>query len=111
MYLTHCYAHTSKHVKFLSESLKGADMSLWNTAKALDLKSRVVPVMTTNYSYYHDGVAHLVQPAFHPFNGGGTGSFEFSEMGARWGNEMPEDKVTWLNESGSGRDKSEDKSK
>lgn len=44
--LNHCYNHTNANANFLPDSLKGADMSLWNTAEALGLKTKVVPVMT-----------------------------------------------------------------
>ncbi|KAK3722919.1 hypothetical protein LTR37_002064 [Vermiconidia calcicola] len=54
LWLTHSYAHTNKHVNFLPGSLKGADMSLYNTAQALGLKCLVVPIMTLEYGGYHD---------------------------------------------------------
>lgn len=99
MYLNHCYAHTSAHVNFLPDSLKGADMSLWNTAKALGLKCQVVPIMTLPYNYEHDGDTHLYEPKFHRFNGGSYGGFQVGEC-EEWGYEMPETKVSWLNSSG-----------
>lgn len=46
VWLTHAYAHTSKHNNFLPSSLKGADMSLYETALALGLHCKVVPVVT-----------------------------------------------------------------
>ena len=45
IYLTHAYAHTSKHSNFLPASLKGAGMSLYETALALGLRSLIAPVV------------------------------------------------------------------
>ena len=100
LYLNHCYAHTSAHVNFLPDSLKGADMSLWNTAKALNLKCGVFPVMRFPYNYHHDGDTHVYEPKFGKFNGASYGGFQLGECGESWGYEMPDTKVTWLNTSG-----------
>jgi hypothetical protein len=54
VYLTHCYAHTSAHVNFLPDSLKGADMSLWSTARAHGLKTKVVPIMANDWGWNED---------------------------------------------------------
>jgi hypothetical protein len=92
VYLTHCYAHTSAHVNFLPDSLKGADMSLWNTAQALGLKTKVVPTMSADWGYYDEDATHQYQSKFSVFNGQGFSGHEES-----WGHGVPESKVKWLN--------------
>ena len=71
-------------------------MSLWNTAQALGLKCRVVPIMPGSRYYYDDeGPSHRFASNFHQFIGGGP----YDEEEA-WGQNVPENKVTWLNDNG-----------
>ncbi|USW58716.1 hypothetical protein Slin15195_G120350 [Septoria linicola] len=66
VWLTHSYAHTNKHVNFLPDSLKGADMSLYETASELGLRCDVVPVITHS-GYGEDGLAPLADVKFRHF--------------------------------------------
>lgn len=96
VWLTHAYAHTSKHNNFLPGSLKGADMSLYETAHALNLRCEIVPVIPEGgYSYgYGDGMVDIFQPGkFGPLT---TGEIYEGE-GDRWGQSMPMGKYTWVN--------------
>lgn len=96
IWLTHAYAHTHKDLNFLPDSLKGADMSLYNTAQALGLKCRIVPVMSLP-NYGDEQPTHIYEPTLRTFNGGASGDFTLDEYGPYWGYEMPESKITWLN--------------
>lgn len=110
VWLTHAYAHTSKHLNFLPEALKGADMSLWNTAQALGLKCLAVPIMTIS-SWRGNGL-RVAEPTFRTFNGPSSGDFSLDVNGPDWGQKMPESKITWLNdasEDAGGEDKSKGK--
>ena len=108
VWLTHSYAHTSKHLNFLPDSLKGADMSFYETASALGLWCRVVPIMKGGYRYYYDrDGALLMASKSHGFNEGKNSSGNINgEDGIGFGSEMPVGKVAWLNPSPK-KDKSE----
>ncbi|KAI5360171.1 putative prolyl 4-hydroxylase alpha subunit, Fe(2+) 2OG dioxygenase domain-containing protein [Septoria linicola] len=95
VWLTHSYAHTNKHVNFLPDSLKGADMSLYETASELGLRCDVVP-MITHGGYGEDGPARLADVEFRHFNGGMNGSGNLSEYEG-WGYDVPTGMVTWVN--------------
>jgi hypothetical protein len=45
IWLNHSYAHTHRLLNYLPHSLKGADMSLYETVRALGLEYELVPVM------------------------------------------------------------------
>ena len=109
IWLTHAYAHTSKHLNFLPEALKGADMSLWSTAQSLGLKCVAVPIMTL--ASYFDGDTHVFEPRFRTFNGATSGNVALDECGPYWGYEMPEGKITWLNDAPKMQEGEKDKSK
>jgi hypothetical protein len=98
VYLTHCYAHTSAHVNFLPDSLKGADMSLWSTARALGLKTKVVPIMVNDWGWNEDDDSrHQYQSNFDVFNGSNSRTDDEQD----WGAGIPEPMVTWLNATSS----------
>jgi hypothetical protein len=95
VYLTHCYAHTSDHLNFLPNSLKGADMAFWNTAKALNLNCEVVPIM-----YIPKEDFHLYEPEFNSLFSKASGKYKIDEyyQWPGWGHKIPEyAKITWLN--------------
>jgi hypothetical protein len=95
VWLTHAYAHSTKQNNFLPASLKGADMSLYETAIALGLRCQVVPVIPDGgYSYEGDGVIDV----FEPRNFGPLVTGEIYEGdGEKWGRPMPAGKYTWVN--------------
>jgi hypothetical protein len=94
VYLTHSYAHTSAHNNFLPDSLKGADMSLWNTARALGLMNRVVPIMYFDWDWNEDEDSrHQFESKFDVFNGGNQRTHDEED----WGSWIPGRIVTWLN--------------
>jgi hypothetical protein len=96
VWLTHAYAHTTKHTNFLPDSLKGADMSLYETAIALGLKCRVVPVGSKpEYDHEEGGKVDMFAPGrFGPLLTGERG--EYYEVGD-WGRPMPQGRYTWVN--------------
>jgi hypothetical protein len=57
IWLTHSCAHTINHINFLPSSLKGADMSFYETTCDLGLWCRVVPVIQVECgsSDYYEG--------------------------------------------------------
>jgi hypothetical protein len=84
-------------------------MSLWNTAQALGLRCKVVPIMRGSRVYEeedpyrmdnddeeeHDKRPyHLFQSKFQPFARGDMVT-EDDEKDT-WGHKLPENKVTWL---------------
>jgi hypothetical protein len=95
VWLTHAYAHPTKQNNFLPASLKGADMSLYETAIALGLRCQVVPVIPYGgYSYNYDGKVDIYKPNnFGPLV---TGVI-YEGDGDRWGRPMPSGKYTWVN--------------
>jgi len=73
-------------------------MSLWNTARALDLQCRVVPIMPGPDYYDEDeGYCHLFESKFERF-GRGRDMGDYGDDS--WGQKLPEWKVTWLNDKG-----------
>lgn len=66
-------------------------MSLWNTAKALDLKCEVVSVSEK------DGGTHVYGSRFSGFEASDNlyGDWD-DERGPSWGTKIPASKVTWL---------------
>lgn len=95
LFLSHPYVHTSAHGDFLPDSLKGADMSLWNTAQALDLRCRVVPIMVHNYKRRSFG---LFRPKFERLSRGHL--VDEDDEKQLWGHCVPGHKVKWLNDDG-----------
>ena len=95
VWLTHAYAHSAKQNNFLPASLKGADMSLYETAIALGLRCQVVPVIPDGgYSYNYDGKVDIYEPGnFGPLV---TGEI-YDGDGDRWGRPMPSGRYTWVN--------------
>lgn len=95
IWLTHAYAHSTKNNNFLPASLKGADMSLYETAIALGLRCQVVPVIPNGgYSYGEDGQVDIYEPGnFGPLV---TGQIYEGE-GNTWGRPMPTVRYTWVN--------------
>jgi hypothetical protein len=55
--LTYAYAHSTKQNKFMPTVLKGADMPLYETAIALDLRCQVAPVH--GYDNVKEGIRML----------------------------------------------------
>jgi hypothetical protein len=103
--LTHSYAHTNDTYNFLPNSLKGADMSLLNTAEALGLKCKLVPVM--EHEHYGDGgdvVVRLYKNSFEMMRDGGDyeGFLLDEENYTRWGEKLPKGQITWLWHGNSG---------
>jgi hypothetical protein len=96
IWLTHAYAHTTKRSNFLPASLKGADMSLYETALALGLRCRVVPVGSDpEYSYEDDDEVDMYAPGkFGPLVTGERGDDSECED---WGRPMSQGKYTWVN--------------
>lgn len=97
VWLNHSYAHTNKHLNFLPSSLKGADMSLYETARALGLQCLLGPVITADFSW-EEMSNHHVASKFYGFNEGDNGSGNLDpEGGEGFGVELQEGKVTWIN--------------
>lgn len=95
VWLTHAYAHTSKHNNFLPDSLKGADMSLYESALALNLRCEVVPVIPDGgYDYEYGDKVDIFEP--NHFGSLTTGEIYEGE-GDNWGRPMPTGKFTWIN--------------
>ena len=112
IWLNHSYAHTSKHLNFLPSSLKGADMSLYETACGLGLKCVLVPIISLESYYHRDETRHVFQGRFYGFNQGQ--SADGASLGDEyecWGSDMPESKVTWLNDYPKRKDESEEEKK
>ena len=88
--LTHSYSHTNAHDNFLPGSLKGADVSLYETACALGLWCKVVPLMKykQSKSWKKEGEAYYTAGKFLKFDGLDYKTFN---------QEIPKGKVTWLN--------------
>lgn len=97
VWLTHSYAHTSKNDCFLPDSLKGADMSLYETVRALNLRCDVVPVIKNGDYDYYDSKKRVdtMEPAFEPLRSGEI--HECSDPGEEFGRRMPRDKYSWVN--------------
>jgi hypothetical protein len=75
-------------------------MSLWSTAQALGLKCEVRPIMS-NTDRYRDPVTQRYYHAFHPFENESSGGYMFEERERpEWGDQVPEEIVTWLNDKG-----------
>lgn len=95
IWLTHSYAHTSKNDCFLPESLKGADMSLYETARALGLECQVVPVIPDKgYSYGYRTRTDVVSEEFSAIK---TGEVYEGSAEECWGSSMTPDKYVWIN--------------
>lgn len=94
VWLTHAYAHTSKDKCFLPESLKGADMSVYETALALNLRCAVVPIIPDGgYDEFIDSQFDIFEP-----NGPDTLLTDvLHDDDGTWGQPLPVDKVTWVN--------------
>lgn len=91
-------------------------MSFWNTAQALGLVCRVVPIMPGSRVYEKknpyrsesddedddDRPYHLFKTKFQPF----ARSDMVTERDGKdtWGHKLPEEKVTWLNSNGDFRE-------
>lgn len=93
VWLTHSYAHTSKYNNFLPDALKGADMSLYETAVALGLQCKLVPVIPDGH-YGYDGKRDAFEQTFGPFESGEIHECDDSEM---WGQPLPDSNLTWIN--------------
>ncbi|KAF2171374.1 hypothetical protein M409DRAFT_18490 [Zasmidium cellare ATCC 36951] len=97
IWLNHSYAHTNKHLNFLPSSLKGADMSLYETAHALGLWCKLGPIITTDWGY-DDESSHRLASKFLGFNECNNGSGNLDpEGGEGFGYALPEGMVTWIN--------------
>ncbi|KAK5170395.1 uncharacterized protein LTR77_004982 [Saxophila tyrrhenica] len=103
VWLTHSYAHTNKHQNFLPSSLKGADMSVYNTARALGLKCEVVATMSHDFDYDEDGPSQFVDRTFPGFKQDGSGSAVIG--GKKFGYKDINGLVTWLNPERDGKRK------
>jgi hypothetical protein len=93
VWLTHSYAHTSKRNNFLPESLKGADMSLYETALALGLQCKLVPIIPDG-GYAYGGKVDVFSQKF-----GALLSGEIYDNGCseEWGQMLPDSNMTWVN--------------
>lgn len=105
--LTHSYAHTNANLNFLPSSLKGADMSLYETGRALNLHMELIPVIAHYYDEYDNdrdehkaGTRLLANRTFCDFNQGQNESenIQKHEYDAGWGAELPSGMITWINE-------------
>ncbi|KAK4506478.1 hypothetical protein PRZ48_000210 [Zasmidium cellare] len=97
IWLNHSYAHTNTHLNFLPSSLKGADMSLYETARALGLWCKLGPIITTDWGY-DDESSHRFDDEFSGFNDCDSfGGNLDPEGGAGFGYSLPEGMVTWVN--------------
>ncbi|KAH9842211.1 P4Hc domain containing protein [Teratosphaeria destructans] len=107
VYLAHSYAHTIPASNFLPSSLKGTDMTLYETARALGLTCYVRPVVKIDYYYAHDDDApeHLLRsrPGFPAYknakwcSGEGYGEDEAMITYEGWKISVDKSKLTWLN--------------
>lgn len=101
IWLNHSYAHTNKYLNFLPSSLKGADMSLYETARALGLQIRLGPVVASvEGNYVGEESKNLFSDKFFALNEGDNYSGNLtldSEVEAGFGRELPEGKITWIN--------------
>jgi hypothetical protein len=69
-------------------------MSLWNTALALGLKNKVVPIMANDWGWNENNDSrHQYQSNFDVFNGSNSRIHDEQD----WGAGIPEPMVTWLN--------------
>lgn len=106
VYLTHAYAHTSSgHGNLLPAALKGADMVLFETARALGLACYVRPIIDIEQEddNYEQTTKRLMLPDFEGYHNGdwydgeGTSLLEGMEYSG-WSERIDKSKTTWLNE-------------
>jgi hypothetical protein len=104
IWLRHSYAHTHKELNFLPSSLKGSDMVLYETSRALGLQCYLHPVV--EYEHYDheadEGKDTMVlADSFQPYNsdmGYDDEDENKQEILMRWGDlEVDEGRTTWLN--------------
>ncbi|SMR46687.1 unnamed protein product [Zymoseptoria tritici ST99CH_1A5] len=89
----HSSAKAGKYNNFLPDALKGADMSLYETAVALGLQCKLVPVIPDGH-YGYDGKRDAFEQTFGPFESGEIHECDDSEM---WGQPLPDSNLTWIN--------------
>lgn len=91
--LNRSYAHTHEHLNFLPTSLKGADMSFYETALALDLRCKLAPVIKAEFAYEDESQYRILNKFTELLDF----DFDPEEYDEDVGDSMQEGKVTWVN--------------